>query len=179
MSQTGTVYAQALYSLAKDEGLGETILGELKVLDASVSAEDDFLRLLTSATLSKEERCGIVDDIFRDKVHPYVLSFMKLLTERGSMRFFGECCRNYCELYNKDNGILSVTAVTAVPLTEDQRSRLAGKLAEITGKTIDLENKVDPSCLGGIRIDYDGKRVDDTMAHRLDTLRGLLKNTVL
>lgn len=179
MSQTGTVYAQALYSLAKDEGIAMAILDELKVLDGTISADDEFLRLLSVATLSAEERCGIVDDIFRGRVHPYILNFMKLLTEKGYMRIFGECCRNYRELYNKDNGILAVTAATAVPLTEDQAARLTARLSELTGKTIDLENKVDPSCLGGIRIDYDGKRVDDTMAHRLDTLRGLLKNTVL
>ena len=179
MSQTKAVYAQALYSLAKDEGLSGTILEELKVLDASVSREADFLRLLSAATVSKEERCAILDDLFRGKVHPYVLNFMKILTQQGQMNHFHGCCVAYRDLYNQDNGILTVTAVTAAPLTKDQQTRLTAKLSAITGKTVELEEKIDPSCIGGIRLDYDGKRLDDTMAHRLDTLRSILKNTVL
>ena len=54
-----------------------------------------------------------------------------------------------------------------------------GFIKKMTGKKILLENVVDPSCLGGVRLDYDGKRVDDTIQHRLDALRGLLKNTIL
>jgi len=33
--------------------------------------------------------------------------------------------------------------------------------------------------LGGMRLDYDGKRVDDTVAHRMDAVRKRLKNNVL
>lgn len=179
MSQIGTVYAQALYSLAKDEGLSAVIGQQLKVLDASVSREADFLRLMSAATVSKEERCAVLDDIFRNKVYPYVLNFMKILTQQGYMNHFHACCDAYRDLYNQDNGILTVTAVTATPLTRDQQARLTAKLSAITGKTVELEKKIDPSCIGGIRLDYDGKRLDDTMAHRLDTLRSILKNTVL
>ena len=30
-----------------------------------------------------------------------------------------------------------------------------------------------------VRLDYDGQRLDDTVSHRMDTIRDLLKNTVL
>ena len=53
------------------------------------------------------------------------------------------------------------------------------KLQQITGKRIELVRKLDPNVLGGIRLDYDGKRVDDTVAHRMDAVRNMLKNTVL
>ena len=72
-----------------------------------------------------------------------------------------------------------MTAVTAVPMTEAQQKRLTAKLEALTGKTVELHSRIDPSCLGGVRLDYDGKRLDDTVAHRLDAVRTLLKNTVL
>ena len=49
----------------------------------------------------------------------------------------------------------------------------------ITGKTIELTNRVDPDVLGGIRLDYDGKRLDDTVSHRLEAIRSMLNTTVL
>lgn len=179
MTSVGTVYAQALYSLAKDEDCSEAVMKELAVLGESLAREPDFVRLLSAPNLSKEERCDIVDSSFRGKVHPYVLNFLKILTEKGYMRHFGECCKAYRQAYNQDHGILEVCAVTAVALTEDQKSRLTQKLMKVTGKTIDLENRVDLKCLGGVRLDYDGKRVDDTVEHRLASIGALLKNTVL
>ena len=179
MTQAGTVYGEALYDLAHSEGLSETILTELNVLSQSFKAEPDFIRLLGTPSLSKQERCNILDDSFRGKVHPYVLNFLKILTEKGYMRHVGDCCAAYRELYNRENGILVVTAVTAVALTDGQQQRLSDKLTDITGKKIQLVNRIDPNCLGGIRLDYDGKRLDDTVEHRLNAIRSVLKNTVL
>ena len=179
MTQIAGVYGEALYSLAREEDLDQVIGEQLAVIDGCFRQEPDYLRLLGAPNLLKTERCQILDECFRDKVHPYVLNFLKILTEKGYARYFCDCVAAYRELYNRDNGILPVTAVTAVPLTDAQKARLADKLAAITGKQIDLTNKLDPHVLGGVRLDYDGKRVDDTVAHRLDAVRNMLKNTVL
>lgn len=179
MTQVGSVYGQALYTLAQEDGVTAEILQQLCALKESFSQEPDFLRLLSAPNLSKEERCGIVDDSFRGKVHSYVLNFVKILTEKGYVRHFADCVQSFQEQYNQDNGILPVTAVTAVPLTDAQKTKLTDKLNRLTGKQVLLVNRVDSACLGGVRLDYDGKRVDDTVSHRLDAIRSMLKNTVL
>ena len=179
MTQIGNVYGEALYSLAREEGLSDAVLQELKTLRDAFTQEPDFVRLLSAPNLSKEERCDILDRSFRGKVQPYVLNFLKILTEKGYARYFCDCCDAYRELYNADHGILTVKAVTAVALTDQQAAKLSDKLASITGKTIELQNRVDPGCLGGVRLDYDGKRVEDTVANRLASIGALLKNTVL
>lgn len=179
MTAAGSTYGEALYTLARDEGNSHEIFHELKVLSASFDQEPRFIQLLSSPNLPKAERCQILDDCFRGKVQPYLLNFLKILTEKGYMRQFSDCVSTYRELYNKDNGILPVTAVTAVTLSESQTERLISKLQSITGKHIELTNKLDPATLGGMRLYYDGKRVDDTLSHRLDAVRAMLQNTVL
>ena len=179
MTQIGSVYAQALYALAKDEGCSRPVMDQMKALAESFRAEPDFLRLLSAPNFSKEERCSIVDNSFRGKIHPYLLNFLKILTEKGYIKHFGDCCRAFCQAYNQDNGILEVTAVTAVPMTAEQKERLTQKLACLTGNTVELISRIDPACLGGVCLDYDGKRVDDTVSHRLDAVRSMLQNTVL
>ena len=179
MTGVGANYAQALYSLAKEEGADGQILSQLQVLERSFTEEPDFLRLLAAHDLSKNERIRIIDESFRDKVHPYVLNFMKLLTEKGYARQFRECVKAYKALYNEDNGIMEVRAVTAVELTAQQKEKLLDKLQKVTGKKVELQTGVDPACMGGIRLDYDGKRVDGTVQNRLESIGALLKNTVL
>jgi F-type H+-transporting ATPase subunit delta len=179
MTEVGNVYGEALYGLAREEGLSQVILQQLKVLDGCFAEEPDFLRLLSAPNLPKAERCRILDDCFRGKAEPYLLNFLKILTEKGYMRHFSDCVKAYREFYNQDHGILPVTAVTAVAMTDNQKQALIKKLQGITGKQIELESKLDPNVLGGMRLDYDGKRVDDTVAHRMDAVRNMLKNTVL
>ena len=50
---------------------------------------------------------------------------------------------------------------------------------QITGKKVTLTNRIDPACMGGVRLTYDGNQVDGTVKNRLDTISNMLKNTVL
>ena len=179
MTEVGTVYGEALYDLAASEALEQEILEQLKVLREGFSQEPSFVRLLASHSLSKEERSGILEDSFRGKVHVYVLNFMKILTEKGYISQVHHCVAAYQQKYFVQHNILPVTAVTAVALEDSQRARLTEKLEKLTGKTIALTNRVDSGVLGGVRLDFDGKCVDDTVAHRLQSVRHLLNNTIL
>ena len=179
MNRTGTVYGQSLYALAKEEALEARILQELEVLKAVFTEQPDYGKLLSSRSLSKQERTGLLDDALRGKVHPYVLNFLKLLTEKGCVAGFADCCRAYREQYNLEHGILQVRAISAIALTDSQKQRLTEKLTAITGQKIDLVCKEDPSVLGGVQLRYNGVQVDGTVQGRLEAVAKSLKNTVL
>lgn len=179
MTQIAVNYGGALYELSLEEGLSQRLLEQLQVLRDSFAQEPDFVRLLSAPNISKEERCRVLDESFRDRVHPYVLNFLKILMEKGYVRHFSDCCKAFESRYNADNGILPVLAETAVAMNADQAKRLREKLQSITGKTVELTNRVVPACLGGVRLRYDGTQVDGTVQGRLEAVSNLLKNTVL
>ena len=178
MTEVASTYGQALYDLALEEGLTESILQQLQIVKSCLEEEPQYLELLSSAALSKAERCQLLQESM-GALHPYLLNFLKILTEKGYMCRFADCQSTYQQCYYRDNNMLPVSAVTAIALSAQQSEKLQARLSELTGKTILLSNKVDPSLLGGIQLDYDGKQIDDTIAHRLDSVRQLLKNTVL
>ena len=64
MTPLGSVYGGALYALAKDEGLSDRILSEVKVLSSAFSENEGFLRILSAPNLPKEERLSILDKSF-------------------------------------------------------------------------------------------------------------------
>ena len=179
MSQAGTVYGQGLYTLAKEEALEEQILGELAVLETAFAETPEFSKLLASHNIPRQERTAVLEESFRGKVHPYVLNFLKLLTDKDHIRHFSECCKAYREQYNGEKGILEVQVISAVALNEGQKSRLTDKLTALTGKTISLLCRVDPTVLGGVMLRYEGCQVDGTLQGRLDSLNKNLKNTVI
>ncbi|MCD7823239.1 MAG: ATP synthase F1 subunit delta [Oscillospiraceae bacterium] len=175
MSGLSGNYGSALYSATLSENLTDRIYNEMTELEKVFEAQPQYLRLLSAANVSKEERLGLVDDCLSGKVHPYILNFMKILTEKSIATHYSDCLKAYRERYYFDNGIMPVTAVTAVPLSASQSERLTEKIASISGKKIILTNKVDPSCLGGVRLSYDSKQIDGTVSHRLKEVQELLK----
>ena len=171
MTETAKMYGGSLYDLAAEEGLETRILGELDEVQQLLKQNPDYLRLLSTPSIPKKERCGLLDEALRDRVHLYVLNFLKILCEKGTLRELSGCARAYRIRYNQAHGILEATAISAVPLTEQQRTALHTKLESLTGKTIDLKTKVDAKVLGGIRLDIEGTELDGTVQNRLASLR--------
>ena len=61
--------------------------------------------------------------------------------------------------------------VAALPLDERQRARLAAALTAQYGRAIRLNIDIDPSVIGGIRVEVSGEVVDGTLSARLDDAR--------
>ena len=103
-----------------------------------------------------------------------MLRLLKLLCERSALTLAPGALEQFKSLLYAQRGILPVEAISAVPLTEEQRKALMDKLAAKTGKTILLETRLDPSVLGGVKLRYEGKELDGTAAGRLSSLRRAL-----
>lgn len=179
MTQTAQTYGESLYELARDEQLGEEILSQLQTVCDLLQENPQYVTLLSLPSVPKKERCGVLDESFRGQIHPYLLNFLKILTENGTISQLVGCKEAYRRRYNEDHGILDVTAVTAAPLSDALRDKLCARLAESTGKTILLTVKVDPAVIGGIRLEMAGSRLDGTVRSRLDGLQAALRRMVL
>ena len=179
MTQIAKNYADALYELARDEGLDEQIYAQLREIQALMEENPDYVRLLSAPNLPKPERLAALDEAFSGRVHPYLLSFLKLLCERGHIRELKDCAIQYRRRRNADLGILDAVAITAVPLRAELREKLRARLQALTGKQIELQYRVDPGVLGGIRLEYDGKALDGTVRSRLAGIEKTLSETVI
>lgn len=82
-SKTSITYGGALYDLAKDEGLSAQILADLGAFAAVFRENPDYRRLLTEPSIPKAEREALLDEAWKDALHPYTLNFVKLLCANG------------------------------------------------------------------------------------------------
>ena len=179
MTQTAQTYGESLYELARDEQLGGEILSQLQQVVSILQEHPQYVSLLSQPSVPKKERCGVLDESFRGQIHPYLLNFLKILTENRTISQLPGCEEAYRRRYNEDNGILEVTAVTAVPLTGALHEKLQARLAELTGKTIHLTNRIESDTLAGIRLELPGKHMDGTARSRLHDLQATLRNMVI
>ncbi|MBR5109463.1 MAG: ATP synthase F1 subunit delta [Clostridia bacterium] len=171
MTDFGREYGEGLYALCAEEKIERDVLQEMRTLKSVLRENADFIRLLGNMTLSKQERVGIVDAAFKSSVHEYVLSFLKILVERGAAHTFAECADAFEAVYNREHGVVEAQATVAQPLNEDQRKKLVARLEAMTGREVVVKEKIDPSVLGGVLLQMDGKRYDNTVLHRLNAIR--------
>lgn len=178
MTELAKRYGGSLYELAAEENLTDELLQQLRTAVNSIEAEPQYLRLLSTPSVPKKERCALLDKAF-EGAHPYLASFLKLLCEEDLLGELPGCLRAYQDRYNVDHNILEVTAVSAIALTAPSREKLLAKLQKMTGKNIVLTETVDPSVLGGLRLDMDGTRLDGTVQRHLERLRTEIDGAVL
>ena len=179
MTEVAKTYGDALYDLAAEEKIAEELLEEVASLSVAFNENPDFVKLLSTPALRKDQRLAVLDDSFGGKVHAHVLNFMKILVENGTIAEFSGCADEFRQRYNKDNNIEEVCAVTAIPLNEELAAKLKAKLEGMTGKTVILSNKVDPSVLGGVRLEMQGTQLEGSVQNNLETLRRSLLGATL
>ena len=179
MTKTEQVYGGSLYELALEEGLTGQIQEELCQVITIFDANPDYWRFLATVSISKEERCKALDEALRGSVQPYLLNFMKILCENGTIGSLKGCAREFTRRYNEDHNIVEVRAVTAVAMSDALTAALKAKLEATLGKTVELTCKVDPACMGGVLLELPGRQLDGTVKNRLDGLAASLKATTM
>ena len=112
-----------------------------------------------------------MEEIFGGRANRYLVNMLKILAEKRIFHIVPKCRVEYEKLYCEANGILAVTATSAVELSESQKQRLIQKLSEKTGSKILLTCKADKACLGGIRLEYGGKRFDASVKNKLEAMK--------
>lgn len=164
-------YGEGLYELARDERLLDQLHGELTEIAALLTDQPDFVRLLCSRAIERDRRLQVVDETFRDRVHAYVVNYMKLLVEKERFECFLDSVRWFHRRYNEDFGIVEAHVTSAVALSDDDQAALRQKLQEMSKKQVSLITRVDPALIGGIRVEMDGKRYDNTIQNKLSRLK--------
>lgn len=179
MNDAAKEYGGALFSLALEEGLDEALLREVRALRGLFLENGDYLRLLSSPNVPKEERTACLDQLLTGGAHPYLLNFLKLLVERGHIRSVTACFDEYERLYDETHDIIRARAESAVPLTESQKARLTERLERLTGKRVELFCSQDPSLLAGVRLTVNNKRYEGSVRAKLEAIGESLASVTL
>jgi len=171
MTEFAREYGEGLYELAAEEKLTTAVLDELKVLRSAFEEQPEFIKLLSNRALGLNERQQIIDNAFKGTVNAYIVNFLKLLCARDAMHEFSRCVQVYIDHFNLDNRVSAACVTTAKPLGEEQLRRLKEKLERMTGHEVYLTEKLDETLMGGVVLEMDGRRWDNSIKQRLETIR--------
>ena len=171
MTGLGKEYGEALYELARDEHSLELMDGQLSDIRDLLRAQPQFIKLLCSRAIERETRIKVVDETFAGRVHVFIVNFMKLLVEKERFDCFQDAVAWFHQRYNEEFGIVEAVVTSAVALSDNDREALRQKLQKMSGRKVTLTARVDPSVIGGVRVEMEGRRYDNTIQNKLGRLK--------
>ncbi len=174
MTQINKEYGKALFLLAREKGEVERISQDLALVRDLLSSEKEYFEFLCCPAIPLSERLGAIDEAFGSDLCEFTVSFLKLLCEKGYALAFFECAEEYFALEKQWRNRVNVRVVSAVPLSDGQKKALSKKLEQTYHKQIDASYAVDPSLLGGIRVETEDTVIDASVKQQLQKLRGVI-----
>lgn len=163
---------ELLGEMAVALGAGDTdrLADELFEVRQLIGDNPDLRDALSNPLRSRADKESLLRQLLEGKVLPATLT-LTIQGLAGTYRTVGAALDHYQEVVAEVGSGAVATVQVAVPLTESERDRLAAVLARDAGRPVHLNEIVDPSIIGGIRIEIGDQVIDGTIATRLDDAR--------
>lgn len=167
-------YAQALLSVARAEGSVDTVKSELADVARAVADNDELRSTLSNNLLPAAVRGQIVDDILADKTADATRALVGMIVSAGRGSELATIVDSFLQQAAGSGGRRVAQVRSAVPLSEDQKTRIVKALSAKLGSDVEIESVIDPEVVGGIVTTVGDTVIDGTLRSRLDRMRETL-----
>lgn len=164
-------YATALFEVARAEGNLERVEAELYEVARVIERNDDLRSRLTDQALPVDLRQGIVEDLLQGRAQPITTALVSFVVGAGRARDLPTIIDRMVQRSAETRAEAVAEVTSAIPLNEDQISRLSSALSARTGKQVTVKVSVDPSILGGLVATIGDTIIDGSVRRRLEQLR--------
>lgn len=169
-------YAIALFDLAQEAGVIEAVEQDLAAIAALADESDEFSRFLRSPVITADVKSKAVEAILdKAKVSGTVANFLKVVARNGRLFALSAMISSYRELAAKARGEVTAEVTSAVPLSKDQVASLAEALKKKIGKTVNLDQHVDESLIGGLIVKVGSEMIDSSLKTKLTAMKIAMK----
>jgi F-type H+-transporting ATPase subunit delta len=172
-------YALALFNTALKNDVVVSVADDLRAISGLMADDAAYREFILSPKVSRDEKMKIIEKLFSDRVTILTMYMLRLLlTRRRETEIEG--IQDEYEALRRDHAkAVLVKISSAEELPEDQRKKLVEKTKKITGRAVEAEFVVEPSLMGGVKIEYDNFMLDGSVRGNLEKLRERLRYDLL
>ncbi len=172
-------YSLALFEAGLELDRINEFKEEIKDVNDVLVSDERLLKILEHPKISKDDKKELLNSLFKDNISQEVLNFLYILVDKRREKNITSIYDSFLKEYNDYNGIVEVSALTAVELDEERKEKLAKILSEKMDKTIILKNIVDEDIIGGVILRTDDKVIDGSVKGQLKEIERAIKNVSL
>ena len=171
MSVVGDRYAESLFDLAKEENKVTQYLDDIKLVGEVLGSDPQIVQFFNHVLIENDKKIQLLDQSFKGNVDQYVLNFLKLLVQSRRIRYIDDIVKSYINLSNQYLGIEEGTIYTPYKLTDQQIQDIEKAISQKENKKVTLKISIDPSLLGGIKVQIANRIYDGTIKNKVEMLK--------
>ena len=175
MSKVYGEYSTALFEIAKENNVEKEFYESLHLISDEFTDNPEYVFILSSPDISMKKRLNMLEEVFDKYVPEYVLSFVKLICEKGRIKEFTEFVGEFDALYNAFNSVAQAYVLSAVELSKEQKVELVKNLEKISGCLVVPHYEIDKSLVGGIVVRMNDMIIDGSIKHKLIQFREVME----
>ena len=169
-------YATALFELARDAKVIDSVGDSLSGLSAALEQSKDFAALTTNPLLSRAAATKAVAAVAKSmKLDGLTGKFLGVLAQNRRLGQLGPVIKSYNALAAAHRGEATAEVTSAHPLDAAQVTALKKQLKTKVGRDVAVDLKVDPTILGGLVVQIGSQMIDSSIRTRLNTLANAMK----
>lgn len=172
-------YAKSLIDLAQEQNKLEEIYGDIVTISNACAASAELRTLLKSPVIKPDAKEKILTSVFSGKVNAMTQGFITLLVRKGRESLLHDMTNAVIEQYKQIKKIFTVKLTTATAIGADVEQYLLAKIKQSSPdmQNIELQTAVDPSLIGGFKLESNNTLVDASILRDLrDVKRQFLNN---
>lgn len=163
-------YAKAVLSLANDKKATEAVNDDMKLIVDSISQNEELSAMLQSPVLKSSVKKSALLEIF-PKLNTISVNLIDTLIVNKRMPILGTVAAKYNQLFDELKGTQVAQVTTAVPLSNELKTKVLAKVKELTGKEAAIENTVDESIIGGFILRIGDIQYNASISNRINKLK--------
>ncbi|WP_025762267.1 ATP synthase F1 subunit delta [Dyadobacter tibetensis] len=164
-------YAKSLIELAKEKNVLEAVYQDMQLFLGIAKENRGLMLALKSPVVRHEKKLAILKAIFEDKVNTVTFAIFNIITKKNRESILDAIAEEFVLAYNDFQGIQKAIITTPSELTEELRVQFTQIVASATGKSVQLEEKIDPSLIGGYLLRVNDRQIDASIKNRLNQLK--------
>lgn len=160
-------YAEALFQLGTEKATLDQLEEEVSVLQQVFEQNAKLIPFLTNPRVKNDKKKQFLTEVFQG-LSVDMMNTMKLLVERNRVELMPSIVDHFIQFINDAKGTSEATVYSVRALSNEEIQKLGGTFAKRFGKkAIKLENKVDPSIIGGIKLRMGNTIYDGSISGKL------------
>ncbi|MEK6857999.1 MAG: ATP synthase F1 subunit delta, partial [Nanoarchaeota archaeon] len=167
-------YASAFGEILQSQNKLRPVIEELDRTVRFIESQDSLKKIFKNPALHNGAKIHVLNDAFSSVwMSDTLKNFLVFLIERNRFAQISQIRDELIAYEDKLEGKVRGKVYSAFPLSENQTTILQNTLNQITRKQVILDVIIDPSLIGGLRTEIEGKIYDGSVLNFFESIRTL------
>jgi F-type H+-transporting ATPase subunit delta len=169
-------YATALFELAQESKSTDAVKADLDRFVALLGDSGDLLRLVRSPVFTADEQTKAIEAVLaKAQIGGLAAKFITAVASNRRLFAIREMITGFNRMVSAAKGESRAEVTVAEKLNDKHLAAIKELLSASTKKDVELDVKIDPAILGGLKVKIGSRMIDASLKTKLNSIRNAMK----